>query len=319
MDDSKSGDEMASSPWLYYTWKPAHAQPRPPNNKTMTDLFDFERKPDRYAVMGNPVAHSKSPQIHAVFALECGKKITYTAIQVDVGGFAQAVGNFQAVGGQGLNVTVPFKREAWELCDVRSERAQQAGAVNTITFKSDGSLHGDNTDGVGLVRDILQNHAGCITGRRVLLLGAGGAVRGVLGPLLQEKPGQLVIANRTLDKARELAVEFSASGEIEACAYAALEGKQFDLIINGTATSLQNELPPLPEHVLADQGWCYDMMYGNAPTLFMCWGKERGAAKVLDGLGMLVEQAAESFFIWLGVRPQTAPVIEGLRQTLGKS
>lgn len=285
----------------------------------MTDLFDFERKPASYAVMGNPVAHSKSPQIHAAFARQCDKKISYTAIQVDVGGFAQALGNFQAAGGRGLNVTVPFKREAWERCDLLSTRAQQAGAVNTIAFAPHGKLHGDNTDGVGLVRDILQNHGGTIAGQRVLVLGAGGAVRGVLGPLLEQRPGQLVIANRSLDKARELVVEFAALGEIEASAYTALEGKQFDLIINGTAASLQNELPPLPGCVLADQGWCYDMMYGSAPTLFMRWGEGQGAAKVLDGLGMLVEQAAESFFIWLAVQPQTAPVIQALRQTPGKS
>ncbi|MEO5574026.1 MAG: shikimate dehydrogenase [Gammaproteobacteria bacterium] len=280
----------------------------------MTDLFDFERKPARFAVMGNPVAHSKSPQIHAAFAHQCGKKITYTAIQVDVGGFVQAAGNFQASGGQGLNITVPFKREAWELCEVRSERATQAGAVNTLSFKPDGKLHGDNTDGVGLVRDILQNHGGRIAGQRVLLLGAGGAARGALGPLLDERPAQFIIANRSLDKARELVTQFSDVGVIQACSYVALEGRQFDLIINGTAASLRNELPPLPDHVLADQGWCYDMMYGSVPSLFMRWGEAQGAAQVLDGLGMLVEQAAESFFIWQAVRPQTAPVIRTLRQ-----
>jgi len=282
----------------------------------MTDLFDFEPKPARYAVMGNPVTHSKSPQIHAAFARQCGKKITYTAIYVDIGGFTQAVGNFQAAGGQGLNITVPFKREAWELCDVRSARAAQAGAVNTLTFKLDGTLSGDNTDGAGLVRDIIGNHGGQIAGQRVLLLGAGGAVRGVSGPLLAERPAHLVIANRTLDKARELVAGFAALGEIEACAYASLAGMQFDLIINGTAASLQNELPPLPERILARQGWCYDMMYGSAPTLFMRWGERQGAARVLDGLGMLVEQAAESFFIWQAVRPQTAPVIQALRQAM---
>ncbi len=282
----------------------------------MTDMFNFEHQPARYAVMGNPVAHSKSPQIHAAFARQCGKKIAYTAIHVDVGGFDQAVGNFRAAGGQGLNITVPFKREAWELCDVRSMRATQAGAVNTLMFKPDGTLYGDNTDGVGLVRDILENHGGQIAGQRVLLLGAGGAVRGVLGPLLAERPAQLLIANRTLDKARELLAEFAPLGEIETCAYESLAGMQFNLIINGTAASLKNELPPLPECIVASQGWCYDMMYGSAPTLFMRWGERQGAAKVLDGLGMLVEQAAESFFVWHGVRPQTAPVIQTLRQTM---
>lgn len=282
----------------------------------MTDLFDFTPKPDAYAVMGNPVAHSKSPTIHAAFARQCGQNITYTAIQVDVGGFAQALGNFQAAGGRGLNITVPFKHEAWALCDERSARAERAKAVNTILFKPDGKRYGDNTDGAGLVRDILVNHGGRIAGRRVLLLGAGGAAHGVLGPLLDERPALLVIANRTADKARELAAEFAAFGAPEGGGYPALEGRQFDLIINGTAASLHGELPPLPDGVLAADGWCYDMMYGAAPTAFVRWAREQGAARALDGLGMLVEQAAESFYLWRGVRPQTAPVIAELRARL---
>lgn len=282
----------------------------------MTDLFDFKRTSDRYAVMGNPVAHSKSPAIHAAFARQCGQTITYTAIQVDVGGFAQAVGHFRASGGHGLNVTVPFKREAWQLCDVRSARAQRAGAVNTLSFQTDGTMHGDNTDGAGLIHDILINHAGQISGRRVLLLGAGGAARGVLGPLLEQHPAALVIANRTVDNARELAAEFAAEGKVEACAYSALAGRPFDLVINGTAASLQGELPPLPDGVLASGAWCYDMMYSAAPTAFVRWAQAHSAAKSLDGLGMLVEQAAESFYVWRGVRPDTAAVLKNLRSSL---
>lgn len=285
----------------------------------MSSLFDFDRQEERYAVMGNPVAHTKSPLIHATFACQFGLKISYTAIQVDAGGFLQAVGNFQAAGGKGLNVTVPFKREAWLLSDVRTSRAELAGAVNTLSLKPDGSRHGDNTDGVGLVRDIMHNHAGRISGQRVLLLGAGGAVRGVLGPLLDERPAQLTVVNRNVDKARELAEVFAGAGKIEVCSYAQLQGRQFDLIINGTSASLSGELPPLPEGIVARDGWCYDMMYAAEPTAFVRWGLEHRASRSLDGLGMLVEQAAESFFIWHGVRPETAPVIKELQALLRTS
>lgn len=282
----------------------------------MSSLFDFDRQEERYAVMGNPVAHSRSPLIHAAFARQFGLKIIYTAIQVDVGGFPQAVGNFQADGGKGLNITVPFKREAWLLSDVRTARAELAGAVNTLSFKPDGSRHGDNTDGIGLVRDIMQSHAGHISGQRVLLLGAGGAVRGVLGPLLDEQPAQLTVVNRDVEKARELVEVFAAVGKIEVCSYAQLQGRQFDLIINGTSASLSGELPPVHAGIVAKDGWCYDMMYAVTPTVFVRWGEEQGAMKSLDGLGMLVEQAAESFFVWHGVHPETLPVIQDLRQKL---
>jgi shikimate dehydrogenase len=284
----------------------------------MTSLFDFTAPPDQYAVMGHPIAHSKSPRIHALFAQQTNQRIEYTAIQVDPGGFRQAVGNFQANGGKGLNVTVPFKREAWELVDERSARAQRAGAVNTITLRADGKLFGDNTDGVGLLRDIRDNHGATITGKRVLILGAGGAVRGVLGPLLDESPAQLVIGNRTVERAEDLVQEFGAAGLLRACSFEALSGLQFDLVINGTAASLQGDLPPLPDDLLAPGAFCYDMMYGAQPTVFMQWASTHGAARVSDGLGMLVEQAAESFFVWRGVRPQTRPVIDALRAALAR-
>lgn len=281
----------------------------------MSSLFDFD-KPAIYAVMGNPVSHSKSPRIHALFAEQTGQRIQYTAIQVDPGGFEQAVRNFVANGGRGLNVTVPFKTNAWELVDTRTPRAELAGAVNTIVVQAEGLLHGDNTDGVGLVSDIVQNQGGLIADKEVLLLGAGGAARGVLAPLLEQQPRNLVIANRSADRAVGLAQSFSHLGSVIGCGFNDFADRQFDLVINATSASLQGELPPLPDNLLAAGAWCYDMMYGARATPFMQWASHHGAGKVLDGLGMLVEQAAQSFFLWQGVRPRTAPVIAALRQEL---
>lgn len=281
----------------------------------MSDIFDFEKRVDDYAVMGNPITHSKSPRIHALFAEQTGQSIAYTAIHVDLGGFEQAVGNFQANGGKGLNITVPFKQEAWQLVDERSERAERAGAVNTITFK-DGKLIGDNTDGVGLVNDLLKNNTVRLENQRILLMGAGGAARGVLLPLLEQGPSELVIVNRTAEKAIDLAEQFKALGTVYGCGYDDLEDKQFDVVINATAASLQGELPPLPEKLLSGNACCYDMMYGKEPTPFMNWAKLHDAATILDGLGMLVEQAAESFYIWRGERPNTHVVIEIIRKEI---
>lgn len=281
-------------------------------------LLDFDSEPDQYAVMGNPIAHSRSPQIHTLFAEQTGQRMEYSAILVDRGGFAQAVGNFQAAGGRGLNVTVPFKQEAWQLVDARSARAERAGAVNTILFEDNGSLFGENTDGVGLVTDLMHNHGVSLKGARVLLLGAGGAVRGVLGPLLAECPARLVIANRTVSRAEELAGLFAELGPVTGCGFDALAGQQFEAVINGTAASLQGELPPLPAGILAPGAVCYDMMYGAEPTAFMVWATDQGAGQSLDGLGMLVEQAAEAFALWRGVRPQTAAVIAAIRSSLSE-
>ena len=278
-------------------------------------LLDFDAKPDQYAVMGNPIAHSKSPFIHARFAAQTKQRLEYSAILVDPFGFEQAVGNFQGNGGKGLNITVPLKQEAWSLVQERSDRAEQAGAVNTIVFKDDG-LYGDNTDGVGLVRDLGDNLGLPLKGARILVLGAGGAVRGVLGPLLRERPEALVIANRTPDKATALARIFAGEGKTDGCGFDALAGQRFDIVINGTSASLQGELPPLPDNLLADGAACYDMMYGKEPTPFMAWASAHNAAVVSDGLGMLVEQAAESFSLWRGVRPDTAPVRQALRELL---
>lgn len=273
-------------------------------------------KKDRYCVMGNPISHSKSPQIHSLFAEQTDQSMEYHAELVEIDGFVKAVSAFQAAGGKGLNITVPFKQQAWELAQQRSHRAQLAGAANTLWFDDQGRLCADNTDGVGLVRDLEDNHQCLIEGRRVLILGAGGAVRGVLEPMLAAKPECLVIANRTVSKADALVEIFSGSGSLQACGFEGLEGRQFDLVINGTAASLQGDLPPLPEDLPGLGAWCYDMMYSAQATPFQIWGREHGAQQSLDGLGMLVEQAAESFFIWRQTRPRTDAVIASIRQAI---
>ena len=279
-----------------------------------THLHDPDAR-DEYAVMGNPIAHSKSPRIHSLFAQQTGEPIHYRAILVEVGKLPEAVAAFVAEGGKGLNITVPFKRDAWELVDERSRRAERAGAVNTIRIEP-GRLFGDNTDGVGLVNDLRHNLQIPLQDRRILLMGAGGAARGVLAPLLEQEPALLVIANRTPERAVDLAAEFADLGTVQGCGFAALENLQFDVLINATAASLQGDLPPLPEGIVAEGACAYDMMYGARPTAFMKWAQWQGAEKVSDGLGMLVEQAAESFCIWRGVRPETAPVIAQLREEL---
>ena len=278
----------------------------------MTDLFDFEPPPPLYAVMGNPVDHSLSPQIHGMFAQQFRIQLDYRRIHVDVGGFDQAVDSFRAEGGQGVNVTVPFKIEAWELADERTDRAELAGAANTLWF-SDDRIHADNTDGVGLCRDITGNLGVAIAGRSVLVVGAGGAVRGILGPLLEERPSGIMIANRSVDKAESLAELFAGRARLETGGFDALAGRRFELVINRTSASLQGELPPLPEGLFEEGALAYDMMYSRERTPFLRWAAEHGAAQLADGLGMLVEQAAESFYIWHGRRPDTEPVIEKLR------
>ncbi|WP_184041508.1 shikimate dehydrogenase [Chitinivorax tropicus] len=270
---------------------------------------------DRYVVIGNPVAHSKSPFIHAAFAAQCQQDIVYERLQAPVDGFERAVSDLIAKGASGANVTVPFKQEAWRLSTRLSERAKAAEAVNTLSFQR-GEIIGDNTDGVGLTRDIADNLAVPVQGRRVLLLGAGGAVRGVLLPLLALAPAQLVIANRTVEKAHVLAQQFSSFGDVHAAAYAELAGETFDMVINGTSASLSDDLPPLPQGVFAVGSLAYDMMYGKALTPFLQFAQAQGAAQLADGLGMLVEQAAEAFQIWRGVRPDTAPVLQTLREQL---
>lgn len=271
---------------------------------------------DRYAVFGNPIKHSKSPSIHQAFAADTGEQLSYEAICVPEDRFDTFVADFLQDSGKGLNITIPFKQQAWAMAEVRSPRAELAGAVNTLYRDGEGRLCGDNTDGVGMVQDIVANNGGEIAGKRVLVLGAGGAVRGVLQPLLAQQPALLVIANRTASKAVELAELFAAEGEISGCGYDALPGQQFDLVINGTAASLQGEVPPLPDDLLAENAWCYDMMYAAEPTAFNRWAVAQGAEKAIDGLGMLVEQAAESFRIWRGVKPATGAVIASIRNQI---
>jgi shikimate dehydrogenase len=264
---------------------------------------------DKYCVFGNPISHSKSPLIQAAFARQTGQDIDYRAILAPVGGFAGAVEAFIAEGGKGANVTLPFKQEAFRLATRLTRRAEQAGAVNTLSFK-DGEALGDNTDGVGLLRDITLTLDYPLRGKRVLLLGAGGAARGVLGPLLDEHPASLTIANRTLARARSLAERFAASGPVSGCGYDELAGRQFDIVINATSASLGGETPPLPPGLFAPGSLAYTMMYGQGETPFHVFAREQGAGSISEGLGMLLEQAAESFFVWRGVRPDCAPVAE---------
>ncbi|RLU03139.1 MAG: shikimate dehydrogenase [Ketobacter sp.] len=270
---------------------------------------------DRYAVMGNPIKHSKSPQIHKAFADQTDQHMTYTSMLVAEPEFEDSVRHFFADGGKGLNITVPFKLRAFDLADELTERAQRAKAVNTLWQSSDGRIVGDNTDGVGMVRDIMHNHDGRIAGKKMLIVGAGGAVRGVLAPVLAENPALLVLTNRTFDKAYHLAEEFLDLGRIEAVHMNQLKGP-FDWVINGTAASLQGDVPDLPESVLGEHTRVYDMMYGKEITPFNAWALDNGAEKAFDGLGMLVEQAAESFRKWRGVMPSTPTVISDLRAAM---
>ncbi len=269
---------------------------------------------DHYAVLGNPVAHSLSPQIHARFAAATGQALDYVALELPRDDFAAALRALVRDGLAGANVTVPFKREAWALCDTLSARAELAGAVNTLVFGDVGAIAGDNTDGIGLVRDLRDNLGVALAARKILVLGAGGAVRGVLGPVLAEGPAEVVIANRTLARARALARDFAGTGQIRVLAYKELGKQTFDLVINGTAAGLADEVPPVPPAVIADTTVCYDMMYNTQQaTAFVDWARRHAAAAAHDGLGMLVEQAAEAFRIWRGVRPETGPVIAALR------
>jgi shikimate dehydrogenase len=279
---------------------------------------------DLYCVFGNPIAHSKSPAIHTAFAAVSGQDLVYEARLAAVDGFKQAISEFVAAGGKGANVTVPFKEEAFRLATRLSERAARAGAVNTLAFNGS-EIFGDNTDGAGLVRDITHNLGYSLAGKRILLLGAGGASRGVIAPLLAEKPESLFIANRSADKAVGLAEAFSdiaipqgdfLRGALDAGNFAKTEGKSFDLVINATSASLAGESLPLPPGIFAPGSLAYDMMYGKGETPFLALAREQDVAQRADGLGMLVEQAAEAFFVWRGVRPSSARVLADLRATL---
>ena len=271
---------------------------------------------DRYAVFGNPIRQSRSPWIHEAFASQCDQALTYRAVKVRPDGFEEAARAFFADGGLGLNITLPFKQDAMAFAETLSERARLAGAVNTLHRRPDGEIAGDNTDGIGLVRDMIVNLGWSLRDKRILVLGAGGAVRGVLELLLLEQPHSLLVVNRTPEKAHALADRFSDLGPIAAGGFDALQAGDWDLIINGTSASLAGELPPLPASLLHERSCCYDMVYGAEPTPFMRWAAQHAAWAVADGLGMLVEQAAESFYIWRRIRPQTGPVLSGLRSAI---
>lgn len=275
-----------------------------------------------YAVIGNPIEHSRSPLIHAAFAEQLGIDLSYEKLWAPIDGFEEAVTRFRERGGRGMNVTVPFKLEAFDLADRHSGRAERALAANTLVFPASPGepVYADNTDGIGLVND-LAFHGVKLGDKRILILGAGGATRGVLAPLLEQQPQEILVANRNPERAYGLVEEFSdAAGacRLSGCPLAGIEESLFDLIINATPASLSAQLPPLADTLVGARTVAYDMAYGAEPTVFMQWAEERGG-RPLDGLGMLVEQAAESFAIWHGRRPDTAPVRELLRETIRRA
>ena len=267
--------------------------------------------PDRYAVIGSNTGQSKSPLIHTLFAQACAQDMTYGAIDASADGFAAAVQAFGAAGGRGLNVTMPFKINASELATDRLERARMAGASNVLKFDADRVL-ADNFDGLGLVTDIERNHGVALAGKRVLLLGAGGAARGVLHPLLERRPGEIAVVNRSVDKALELAARFAAAGTVSGCGYGDLAHQAFDVVINATAASMTGEAPPLPASVFRADALAYELAYGKGLTPFLALARDAGARRVTDGIGMLVEQAALAFQWWRGMLPATRSVIERL-------
>lgn len=269
---------------------------------------------DFYAVLGNPIHHSLSPEIHSQFAKQAHQSLQYAALEVPTDAFATFVKGLHEQHYQGMNVTLPFKLQAWELSETRTPRAESAGAVNTL-IRTDTGWHGDNTDGAGLVTDLTHNLGLTLKGKRILILGAGGATQGVLHPLLAEQPANIHIANRTAAKAAALAEDFSNAATIQ---HSGLDGPfvtPYDIIINATAASLSGQVPQIPDGLLEKNGSCYDMMYAAEPTAFELWAKAQGAKVISGGLGMLVEQAAESFEIWRGVRPDTDLVLQELRPT----
>ncbi|WP_394213568.1 shikimate dehydrogenase [Enterovibrio calviensis] len=270
---------------------------------------------DKYVVVGNPISHSKSPFIHTLFARQTGQQMTYEMFEAPIGEFNQAITAFFASGGKGCNVTVPFKEDAFAFATMLTERAKLAGAVNTLKKLDDGGILGDNTDGEGLVQDLLSHHVQ-LEGANILLLGAGGAARGVILPLLKHDPASLVVANRTASKALTLSELFSEHGNVSAKAFDELEGSAFDVIINSTSASLSGDHPNIPSSVIVENTIVYDMVYGAGLTSSNQWAKAEGASRVIDGLGMLVGQAAESFTIWRGLRPGTTQILRELRRNL---
>jgi shikimate dehydrogenase len=270
--------------------------------------------PDQYGVAGHPVSHSWSPFIHGMFAKATAQNMVYRLFDLEPATFRRDTLRLFANGVRGLNVTLPHKRAAADLVNELTPRAERAKAVNTIAYFDDTSLLGDNTDGLGLIADLERNLGLLITGKRLLILGAGGAVRGVLGPLLEREPREVVISNRTPERARLLAQEFADLAEIKHCGFGETQGPPYDLIINATSASLQGEMPVMPPGLVGEETVCYDMAYGRGHTPFTLWGRSLHALRTTKGWGMLVEQAAESFQLWRGIRPDTKPVLEALAQ-----
>lgn len=277
-----------------------------------------KKLPDQYAVIGNPIAHSQSPFIHRQFALQTGESLTYEAILSPVNEFEMTVKKFQLAGGKGVNITLPFKSEAFKLADHHSQAADIARTANTLVFNKDNTIFADNTDGVGLLNDLTKNLHMTLTNKKILILGAGGATCGILPPLLQSKPSHILIANRTLEKATHLINQFIGWGPLNACRLDHIPRDPYDLIINATSISIQSEKFNfnLFENLISPKTICYDLAYGKLPTHFLDWAKTSGAAHCFDGLGMLVEQAAAAFNLWRGIYPDTKPVIAALIQHL---
>jgi shikimate dehydrogenase len=267
---------------------------------------------DRYALVGHPVSHSRSPLIHQLFARQTGDKLTYELIDAEPDQLETAVRGFAAAGGRGMNVTVPHKEAAFELCKTYGPEALAARAVNTISFKQ-GGMHGDNTDGTGFIRDVCVNHEQAIASRRVLVLGAGGAARGIIGPIIEQHPKALVIANRTIERAQDLQQDLGSPPQLSICRFGELEDMEpFDIVINATSAGIRGEQPPFPASIVGDATFCYDLAYSLKPTPFVAWAQGNGARQAIQGWGMLVEQAADSYAIWRGKRPDTAPILSQL-------
>lgn len=270
-----------------------------------------EKRPDRYALVGHPVAHSRSPLIHQLFARQLGHSLTYELIDAEPHEFEVAVRGFGAAGGKGMNVTIPHKEAAFELCDETGPEAQEAHAVNTISFEPGGRLRGDNTDGIGLIRDLTVNQQQSLADKRVLVLGAGGAARGIVAPVAGEGPAEIVVANRTKERAEELVGLFRGrvATPLSVLAFSELDtSAPFDVVFNATSAGLKGEPPPFPATIVGPETFCYDLVYGLKDTPFVVWARQHGA-RAAQGFGMLVEQAAESYYIWRGVRPDTEPLL----------
>ena len=268
-----------------------------------------------YAVLGNPIQHSKSPQIHTLFSEQTGIALEYQAIEVPINEFASYVKLFSSQGGKGLNITVPFKEDAYSLCTTLTDRAEISGSVNTLRFDDDMNICGDTTDGQGLLNDLVANHNIRLEDKSILILGAGGTVKSILERLLEQKTKEIIIVNRTISRAKDLEKKFGKKNCVRAYSYNDLPNHSFDIIINGTSLSLSAEIPPISKTNINENTFCYDLMYSDKETAFTKWAIENGALKATDGLGMLVEQAAESFMFWHGTKPDTMPIIKVLRDS----